>query len=63
MNSFVKNCHMNNIEIEQFTFSEVFGIRNDLPSNKFTVLDNIPYEHVKYGLEKHLCNLFNIILE
>ena len=43
----------------------MFDICKSLKNNKSTGLDNISYEHVKFGgktLQKHLCSLFNLII-
>ncbi|CAC5361824.1 unnamed protein product [Mytilus coruscus] len=48
-----------------FEFEEIFNICKNLCNNKSTGLDNVSYKHVKYGgkiLQKHLCNLFNLII-
>ena len=50
--------------IPTITIDEVFYICKSLKNNKSTGLDNISYEHVKFGgktLKTHLCSLFNLI--
>ncbi|CAG2214579.1 unnamed protein product [Mytilus edulis] len=52
--------------INPFEFEEISNICKSLCNNKSTGLDNVSYEHIKYGgktLQKHLCNLFNLIIQ
>ncbi|CAG2229892.1 unnamed protein product [Mytilus edulis] len=49
-----------------FEFSEVHDICNKLKCNKACGHDDIAYEHLRFGgklLMKHLCYLFNLILQ
>ncbi|XP_063431682.1 uncharacterized protein LOC134714370 [Mytilus trossulus] len=54
------------VPINPFVFEEIYNICKCLCNNKSTGLDNVSYEHIKYGgktLQKHLCNLFNLIIQ
>ena len=51
--------------IKPFIEDEITQICTSLKNNKSSGLDNISYEHIKYGgktLYRHLCNLFNLVL-
>ncbi|CAG2187282.1 unnamed protein product [Mytilus edulis] len=52
--------------ITEFEYDEVYDVCKKLKNNKSTGLDKVSYEHVKYAgkqLQKHLCALFNLIIQ
>jgi hypothetical protein len=53
-------------EIRHIETDELSKLLKGLSNNKACGIDGITYEHLKYGgklLEKHLCNLFNMIFD
>ncbi|CAG2245958.1 unnamed protein product [Mytilus edulis] len=63
----IRNCFKAVSEnITEFEYDEVYNVCKKLKNNKSTGLDKVSYEHVKYGgkqLQKHLCALFNLIIQ
>lgn len=61
-----QNALDNRTPIDKFTFSEVYDACTSLPRHKSSGLNDITYEHLKFGgrtLSQHLCNLFNLCLK